>query len=360
MNLGEIWWQTIPNAVRLYTELGQSLCEGTHVVLHHPEHLPWKEIFWESFERFIHEHDSERSLKRVAASSIGEDKDSLGAYLLRHCCKEELRCQFRPGIGYAEFLATRCESSTLKATYLVIDGATDGQIKNWRPFLSEYAALLDEASGCACLIMTSDTMEKLPCKGVKQLEYDKFITDYDSFIFNLIASGEQQVGSNTLRQYLGELVIAITGTDVELGAACIHAGESFMTNPHMVLTRLAKTEFYSNGRPFPPAPEEHILKGLIWITQLKLLMPKIETFRQSFLERHKEEIQQHLPCENAIQEIVEDYHQVELGLVWSFYCKNYFNIAGSREEQELKIYREARNHLAHLEALDYSVVKQIW
>ena len=231
MSLGEIWWQTIPNAVRLCTELGQNLCEEIHVVLQHPEHLPWKEIFQTKFEEYIHEHDSNRSLNWVKASSIGDEKDSLGAYLLRHYCKEELRCQFRPGIGYARFLATSCERSTLKDTYLVIDGATAAQIENWMPFLSEYASFLDGASGCVCLIMTADTMECLPCKGVRQIEYDKFVTDYDSLIFDLIASGEQQIGSNKLRQYLGELVISVTGTDVELGAACIREGESFMNDP---------------------------------------------------------------------------------------------------------------------------------
>ena len=360
MSIGEIWWQTIPDAVRLYTELGQSLCEGTHVVLQHPEHLPWKDIFWAKFEGYIHDNDSHRTVKRVAASAIGEDNDSLGAYLLRHCCKEELRCQFRPGIGYAKFLATHCERSTLKDIYLVVDGATVEQIKNWLPFLSEYSSMLGEASGCACLIMTSDTMETSPCKNIRQLEYAKFITDYDSLIFDLIASGEQQVCSSALRQYLGELVIAVTGTDVELGAACIRAGEAFMTNPHGVLMELAENGEYSNGNLFPPAPEAKEVQNLIWITQLKLLMPKIETFRQSFLERHKEEIQRHLPCNNSIQEVVQDYHQVELGLLWHFYCNNYFNIVGSREEQKLKLYREARNHLAHLEALDYAMVKQIW
>ena len=359
MNLGEFWWQTIPNAVRLCTELGQNLCEEKHVVFQYPKHLPWKEIFRSRFEDYIHEHDGIRSLKWVEASSIGTEEDSLGAYLLRHCCKEELRFHFRPGIGYARFLATSCERSTLKDTYLVIDGATAAQIENWMPFLSEYASFLDGASGCVCLIMTSDVMECLPCKGIRQIEYAKFVTDYDSLIFDLIASGEQQVGSNTLRQYLGELVISVTGTDVELGAACIRAGESFMNDPHGVLTELALAGSYSSGQPFPPAPEASEIQNLIWITQLKLLMPKIEMFRQSFLENHKDDIQQHLPCENAINEIVTDYHHVELGLLWSFYCKNYFNIVGSREEQNLKFYRGARNNLAHLKPLDYAVLKKI-
>ena len=361
MNLGEIWWQTIPNAVRLYTELGQNLCGGTHVVMKHPAHLPWKETFWEKFEGYIHEHDSNRSLKRVAASDIGGEKDSLGEYLLKRCCKEELRCQFRPGIGYAKFLATRCERSTLKDTYLVIDGAKAEQIKNWLPFLSEYTSLLPDAgSGCACLILTEDSLEALPCKGIRQLEYDKFITEYDSLVFDLIASGEQQVGSNPLRQYLGELVIAVTGTDVELGAACISAGEAFMSSPRKVLKKLAETGSYSNGNPFPPPPEKEELQNRIWVTQLKLLMPKIELFRKSFLEHHKEEIQKHLPCKNSLQEWVNEYQQVELGLLWFFYTQKYFNIASSREEQNLKLYREARNSLAHIEALDYAMVKQIW
>lgn len=359
MSLGEIWWQTIPDAVRLYTELGENICKEIHVVLQHPEHLPWKDIFKEKFEAYIHGHDSNRSLNWVSASSIGDDKDSLGAYLLRHCCKEELRCRFRPGIGYARFLATDCERSTLKDTYLVIDGATAKQIEKWIPFLSEYASFLDGASGCVCFIMTAEAMDCLPCKGVRQIEYDKFVTDYDSLIFSLIASGEQQVGSNTLRQYLGELVISVTGTDVELGAACIRAGESFMRDPHGVLTELAATGSYSNGNFFPMAPDVSEIQNLIWITQLKLLMPKIEMFRQSFLESHKDEIQQHLPCENAINETITDYRHVELGLLWSFYCKNYFNIIGSRDEQNLKLYREARNQLAHLKPLDYAMVKKL-
>ena len=146
---------------------------------------------------------------------------------------------------------------------------------------------------------------------------------------------------------------------MELGAACIRAGESFMRDPHGVLTELAATGSYSNGNFFPTAPDVSEIQNLIWITQLKLLMPKIEMFRQSFLESHKDEIQQHLPCENAINETITDYHHVELGLLWSFYCKNYFNIIGSRDEQNLKLYREARNQLAHLKPLDYAMVKKL-
>lgn len=358
MNLDEIWWQMIPNASRLCTELGQSLCSQIHAVLHHPKHLPWKETFWEMFEDYIHDHDSTRSLRRVAASSIGDDKNSLGAYLLRHFCKEELRCRFRPGIGYARFLATSCERSTLKDTYLVIEDATAVQTEEWQSFLSEYTSLLRGRSGCVCLILTTCARTISPCKGIRQIDYAMFITAYDSLIFDLIASGEQKAGSNALHRYLGELVIAVTDTDVELGAACIRAGEAFLENPHSVLAKLADTGTYSNGRPFPPAPDIQILQNKIWTTQLKLLMPKIEMFRRSFLEHHKEEIQQHLPCENALHEMVEDYHDVELGLLWNFY-RRYFNRGGSRDEQDLRLYREARNHLAHLDALDYAMVKQI-
>lgn len=345
------WWQDTPNASRLCKEIVQALFCGRQVIFHHPQHLPWQNTFCKNIEKLILEQESERTLKIVAAESIPDTLAGLGDYLLKNFCKPDLRTRFRSAMGYADFLANHTNGNTLSTTYLLIENASAKQVETWIPFLEEYHEKLGQNNGCTFLLTTSaDT--NLHAKGIECIDYEEEITDYDCLIFYLILAGECKDCPPALRQYLGELTGTIAKKDVELGAACVKQGNSFLKNPLEILQYLS-----NDGRcSFPE--EETTIRSAIWMTQVKMLFPIIENFRQRFLERYQERIQKQLPHNNSFGEPVTDYHDVELGLIWHFFYDHDLQVS-DKDYNDFRIYRDARNNLAHIEPLNLKDVLQV-
>ena len=353
----EIWWKRIPNAERLVQDVVCSLGKGQHVLLQYQRHLPWPSTFQQVLETAIQHHDGERRLRVVKAEEIGTGTDSLGIYLLAHFCKPELRAEFRPGVGYAKFLAQRCETSTLKDCYLIIEGGTAEQVNQWLSFLSEYSRQLGRERGILCL-MISPVMGTDSWHGVTTLCYEKYLTEYDSYIFFMLVADAQTIPQK-LKPYLGEFVIALAGTDIEFGLACLTYGCDFLADTWRILESVREMGSYSDGRRMNDIPEEKDVQSAWWMTQVKLLFPKIEAFRQSFLERHRKEIEAFLPYPNSEGEIIEDYHEVELGLLWHMRNSGSLQlVVHSEEDEDLQRYRMLRNRLAHVKPLSLQEINK--
>lgn len=345
------WWQNAPNASRLCEEIVQALFCGRQVIFHHPQHLPWQDAFCKNIERLIRSHEAERTLKIVAAESIPDTLAGLGDYLLKNFCKPDLRTRFRSAMGYADFLANHTNGNTLGTTYLLIENASAKQVEAWIPFLEEYHEKLGQNNGCTFLLTTSADTD-LHAKGIECIDYEEEITDYDCLIFYLILAGECKDCPPALRQYLGELTGTIAKKDVELGAACVKQGSAFLKNPQTILQHLSE-----EGRCHF-LEEETTIRSAIWMTQVKMLFPIIENFRQRFLERYQERIQKQLPHNNNFGEPVIDYHDVELGLIWHLFCDHDLQVS-DKDYNDFHIYRDARNHLAHIEPLNWKDVLQV-
>lgn len=338
------WWQNAPNASHLCKEIVQSLACGQHTILHHQQPLPWPDEFQQQLDTLVRESDAEHTLKILSAQDLSEDLDGLGKYLLKKFCKPDLRSSFRPSMSYADFLASHKNGNTLGTTYLMISNVSDRQMKAWLPFVKEYEKKIGSDSGCTFLLTT--TADNGYSKGIKLIDYDKAITDYDCLIFYLILAGNCTSCPTSLRQYLGELTNAIVGKNVELGAVCISQGNKFIENPQNFLQQLHDAE----DSDCSILSDEAAINTDIWMTQVKMLFPRLEKFRQLFLERHKKEIQNLLPHQNTFGESVKDYHDVELGLIWHF-CNVHGLHIPAPEYTELSAYRNARNHLSHIDQL---------
>lgn len=353
----KIWWERIPNAERLIQDVVFTLLAGKQAFLQIERHLPWPVAFQNVLETAIQHQDGVRRLHIVSAKEIGTEDDALETYLLCHFCKSELRDEFRPGFGYARFLAQRCDTSTLKDSYLIIDGGTERQVNRWLTFLSEYSRQLGKKRGISCLILSS-TLKKDNWHGITTFCYEEYLTDYDSFIFFMIVADAQAIPKK-LKPYLGEFVITLVGSDVELGFACLIHGCDFLENASEILKSISETEFYSDGSKIINIPRKETVQAAWWMAQVKLLFPKIEAFRQDLLERHREEIEKVLPCTNAEGDVIQDYHEVELGLLWHMRNHDRLHLVlHSREDDDLRRYRMLRNRLAHINPLSLQEIKK--
>lgn len=359
-NLDDLWWHNIPNASRLCQEVTQNILDGKHVILQYPATMPWRDTFYRILKANLDSMDGKRDKWLIPAREIGNEEDSLGKYFLKEFCKPELRNKFRPGRGYARFLAEHALESTQHLNCLLITDATKEQLDDWIPFLKEYTACLKGSIGCTCCIMASERLDIPPTSGICLLTYEDFLTTYDDFIFTMMAAANQAVPPY-LRAYLGELVIAVTDHDVELRAACLSQGSRFMENPWHVLKELSTAGMYSDGRPFPAPPEENVVQSAIWMTQVKLLFPYIEKIRQELLEKYRQGIERLLPHENSLGECITDYHDVEYGLLCHLSKDHGLDMGGNQiDQQKLRMGHNVRNHLAHIDCLTLDEIKQIF
>ena len=156
-----------------------------------------------------------------------------------------------------------------------------------------------------------------------------------------------------------KLLITLVGSDVELGFACLIHGCDFLENASEILKSISETEFYSDGSKIINIPRKETVQAAWWMAQVKLLFPKIEAFRQDLLERHREEIEKVLPCTNAEGDVIQDYHEVELGLLWHMRNHDRLHLVlHSREDDDLRRYRMLRNRLAHINPLSLQEIKK--
>lgn len=95
-----------------------TLLAGKQAFLQIERHLPWPVAFQNVLETAIQHQDGVRRLHIVSAKEIGTEDDALETYLLCHFVSRSFAMNF-VRIWLCEILAQRCDTSTLKDSYLI-------------------------------------------------------------------------------------------------------------------------------------------------------------------------------------------------------------------------------------------------
>lgn len=98
--MDRLWWGNITNTSHFIDQIVEAVQSGSHLFLQLPQFVPWYETMSDLVISKIERQNSDRSLKIIMDS--GKDP---GEYLFYQYCRQEKRAQYRPGIGYAQFLA---------------------------------------------------------------------------------------------------------------------------------------------------------------------------------------------------------------------------------------------------------------
>ena len=98
--MDRLWWENITNTSHFIDQIVEAVQSGSHLFLQLPQFVPWYETMSDLVISKIERQNSDRSLKIIMDS--GKDP---GEYLFYQYCRQEKRAQYRPGIGYAQFLA---------------------------------------------------------------------------------------------------------------------------------------------------------------------------------------------------------------------------------------------------------------
>ncbi|MEF2906587.1 MAG: hypothetical protein U0O21_09860, partial [Lachnospiraceae bacterium] len=213
--MDRLWWENITNTSHFIDQIVEAVQSGSHLFLQLPQFVPWYETMSDLVISKIERQNSDRSLKIIMDS--GKDP---GEYLFYQYCRQEKRAQYRPGIGYAQFLA-KSEELIMNHYILWVTQADAAQAKKWYTFLEGYSKALGKGKkGCIFLIETREDVPIIERGSIKRLVYEKEIAHYDTYLFAMLAASTQKQ-TEGFRQYLAEAVSSVVPDDAELACACI-------------------------------------------------------------------------------------------------------------------------------------------
>ena len=346
----EVWWKQITSAERFLRDIVKALLEGKSVILYGTEKMPWIHVMRSLVTDGVKTQSSNRAIYPLTAAEGGE---KLGEFLLKHFCKPELRTKYRPIMSPAKFLAD-CEDSTLPSSYIWVQSANLDETRRWTDFIGDYVDAVGKRRGAVFLLEAAEGAEELQKKGIASFSYEKAINPYDRFVFNMLLASEINVGSSYMKEYLAELASNVTDGDIELSAECIERGKEFLADPCGILKAVREKV----GLDAPNATEE-IVQHAAWVAQIKQVFPLIEDYRQKFIADHEKMIQGSLPWTASDGSPVEEPKDAELGLLWFLSQKDHWLLSPTAKEK-LKLFREARNTIAHMGLLDLDEMQELF
>ena len=337
---GKIWWEDLNGPRRFLDDTAENLSAGKSVVLCLPYRVPWLNTMRDTLEKFLRK--GTQTIKFIDAEKILSEPQE---YVLKYFCAN--KDGFRPYSkkAYAKFLADST-GIALNDSCLWIRNATSAQIDSWFSFIAEYHSFLDGKRGGVFLLEANDDRNFIGKPGVEILRYAEKIGAYDSFAFNIFTAADFGSENHLMKQYLAELISALTEGDVEFGAECIKRSDALLRNPDEVFSDILWEGRFTSGK------STNDIEQAIWMTQLKLIFPLVETFRRNFIKQYEEQIKNTPPFYSVPEE-------VEIGQLYGLFNQRRWLIS-EIDADDLELYREARNKLAHLRAIPFEDMQKIF
>lgn len=335
---GKIWWEDLNSPRRFLVEAANILSGGKSVVLCLPERVPWLKIMRDVLEKFLRK--GTQTIRVLNAEKISTEPQE---YVLKNFCANKRGFRAYNSTAYAKFLA-ESTGIELNDSCLWIRKASPAQAEQWFTFIAEYQKFLAGRKGGVFILEAND--DWIAKSDVATLSYRKKISDYDSFAFNIFVAADFANENQLMKRYLAELVSALTEGDVEFGAACIAKSDDFLKNPDEVFEDLLWEGKFTSGK----STED--IEQAIWMTQIKLIFPLVETFRRNFVHRYESEIK-NFPAHHVPPE------EVEIGALYTQFNTRRWLISEA-DANDLEFYREVRNKLAHLRVLPFDELQKIF
>lgn len=350
----EIWWRQIPKAHQFRRAITDSLLNDRSVILSIPATIPWWQTLYGLVEESLSLEDPCNRMQMISCP-----QEEVGEYLFFHYCEQEKRAGYRRGVSYAAFLA-QSEGLVLNNRYLWVRDVRGGKLEEWTRFITEYNKNFPPNRPHARFLLETPEEEghrRKAVKGLQRLVFSECVDEYDYFAFCALASTGASV-TPALRTYLAELCATLCGKDAELCAACITRGQRFLEEPEKTLREIADDGVRSDGTRFDIRLAGSDVQELIWKSQIRTLFPILQQYRSDFVRRYREKIAASLPITNSFGEVIDDPQDVELGLLVLLVARQCLFISGE-EYERLKLFRDARNSLAHMRPVDFSAASEI-
>ena len=346
--MDKLFWQQMTNARRYIDDAVSTLtasenCKSVSLVI--PKDIPWYTTMKSLIESGVKQHNAMKSMDIIDCP-----EEAPGKYLLDSYCKREKRATYRPVKSYAQFLA-EAEDIVLNDKYIWVRNIPNtGKYHEWESFITEYNQKMKKENTPAVFILEYIGEESFQDrKALSVLCYRDYINPFDYYtLATMIASGVSV--EDKLKPYLSELASCLCGDNLSACAACVAGGERFLTDPISFMEE--------NGIAYTLAADEKSLKKQIWEVQIKILFPRIENYRSSFIEKYKSQIENVLPINGPFGAMIESVEEVEIGPL-SYMAGSRLIDVPAREGIKLSEIKTARDMLAHIKPLAYEDVRKI-
>ncbi len=350
--MDRVWWKQITKASTFCQKVIDALSSEDSIILNLPVHVPWYSTLTDIINDALRDNGIPKIIHYV------ENDVKPGEYLLESFCKKEIRMTYRIGKTHAAFLAEQ-ESSTLNSSIVWVRLITPDSLAAWLDFIREYYRVLP-ASRQRGLFILENRGDIIAGGGkhIQSISFSSEISAYDKYTFCTLISSTAQVNSS-IRPYLAELVSTVCSDDIELCAKCVGDGLNFAKDPEGYLETVSKTEFRSDGSLFDAELSQEELRYRVWESQIRMIFPLIERFRMQFIKNHRNEIQRQLPIENNYGDRIEKPEDAEIGLIYYLASVGGITMKDPTEAAKLKMLKDARNELAHLNMLPLEIVTEI-
>ena len=341
-------WE-LPGAVRFVDTIQQSLRAGVNVVVRFPGTVP------PGFRDIV-------SLDLTQLLAVGRIDCGRSPF-------EQLCAKFSPGKFFQEDdLRELCEDDGFRGRLIWLDGLDQRTWPKWRTFLTRYAQASRSVSAFGRTLFIATLDGEPPGES---LDADVTIVTHDwsnaiDEIDLLLLANERLLPISTdsiQRQLLATTVARVASWDFETARQMLDGGMDVILEPLEMLRSIAKSKGWTTATPVAwelgtasgsgvahPAlaalevPAREIRRRL-WSAQASVLFPLIEIRRDEIVRRNLYVIQRNLHNRG---EDTTDPQDMEIGDLYSMFQR----ANGSwRIRKSIRILRNARNALAHLEPL---------
>lgn len=346
-----VWWNQISRARHFLDEILEGLIQERSMVLCLPEQMPWYRDFQNIIINTLRQEKGSRRVMFLDCPS-GE----VGPFMLEKYCKKEKRSSYRYGKTYAQFLG-EAEDITLNDLYLWVRGVSREKCREWVSFIDEYHRSGQGHSQAVFILEGNEDLANQTRRGIKAFSFNQSIDAYDRFAFCALTVSENTC-REAYRPYLAELVSNLCEEDVELCAKCARMGTAFLKSPREAIAQILEKERRSDDNRFTFTMEPKEFTEKIWESQIRILFPCIEQYRRDFMSLHGEEISASLPVQDSFGNVIESPQELEVGVLTSLIGKKLFSVT-PEEYEELVVFKNARNDLAHLDIVPWETAERI-
>lgn len=342
----KIWWEQVSGARSFFDIVFGATTRDESIVLISEGGMPWRDFFFDKLTEDFQQISAFKSVEELS------DISNPGEFLLKEYCKPEKQATYRPGKGYANFLADS-DDIVLHDKLFQVTLSDDSLLQDWITFVSEYVQRRETGKAKATFLIECITNKSVKGKkGVTVISYDDKIGNYDRFICCMLAASLISE-TDRMKKYLSELISNVIGNNIEMCERIIKDYKEFLDDPYAFVITVQEKE---PSLVFSKTREE--VEDDIKVSQIRVVYPALEEYRKRFVSKHRSDIRKNLPMRSKDGQTYSVPEDVELGaLVYLVGCEKLF--LPTHEYDELVLYKAARNDLSHLKSLDIDVVRKI-
>lgn len=342
---GELWWRRLVNSARFLDDIRDALAADQSSLLLFESSIPWQDIMIETIKQKLVDVGNGRTFEMFDVSKV----KTPGKFLMGEYCSEDEQMEYWPTThgNYERFLAQN-QVTTLNKRYVFLTGIHEDNAMEWIASVKRYLEAVDDVHKRGVFILIARDANVAASKQITTFRYADYVTDYDCMMLCLTLVSDLKC-SRAEKMYLCEVASNIANNNVEIAALLASEKLSLIQHPY-------KTAFKTSV-------ENHIeilnleeqVRMAVWEAQIRLVFPKLESFRANLIKKYDAKLRQYLPIKSSFDgKWIDEPSELEIGQLY-FICETNRSqkVVTLPEFEMLEKIRIARNTLAHWRTLEY-------